>query len=194
MRLNSKQFLLTFMSLCILILTTSGVSFADSAKPVVLQQEEIKTTLATADSVQIKILSIECTGPGDVIGTTCGEADTFVADLKPDKILPIVKDLKLTMETTRSFGTGTVPDVCFTFYKNGKPLAPYITIGYGAVFFDYCFYSFTPEVFNRGIDDKTSRRFRQMIFREPVIVKKMKEMGINPDPDHKFKSWPRLDK
>lgn len=188
MRLNPKQFLSALLCLCVLILMTSSITFADSAEPDVPQQEQIKKVLATADSVRVEIISVECTGPGDVIGTTCGEADTYVTDLKPDKILPIVKDLKLTMKTTRSFGMGTIPDVSFMFYKKGKPLNPYLTIGYGSIFFNYCFYSFTPKDFNRGIDDETTRRFRQLILHEPLIVKKLKEIGgqsINLDPNYK---------
>ncbi|MEO6908639.1 MAG: hypothetical protein ABI210_12195, partial [Abditibacteriaceae bacterium] len=187
--MNPKQFSLMFLSLFILILTTSDISFADSAKPDIPQHEQIKKILATADSVRVEIISVYCTGPGDVIGTSCGEEDTFVTNLKPDKILTIVKDFKLTAETSK-YGTGDVPDISFTFYKKGKRLTPYLMIGYGNTFANYCYYPFTPKIFARSFDDATTRRFRQMILQEPLIVKKLKEIGgkdINLDPGYKAK-------
>jgi hypothetical protein len=193
MRGNMKQLFVIFLTSFLLIWTT-GIISADAKNPDDAKLEQIKKILATADNIRVEILTIECTGPIDITGTSCGEKDTFVTNLIPKNILPIVEELKTTKKTTDSWGTGTEPIVWFTFYKDGKPLKPYFMIGYGTLFYNYCVFPFSPKILCRGLDDQTTRRFRQLILDEPDIVKKLKELGgksINLDPNYISKIQPQ---
>ena len=135
--------------------------------PPTMLDEQIRTRLLSADTVEVEIENVEA---------PVGGVTTFVTYLSSGETHGVARYINLTQEQPSNWGTGYVPTVYLNFYKKGQAIGSLCT-SYSAYGFNYFLDAPSQAKIRRGLHPTSLLRLRELIARHPEIIRALIKGG-----------------
>ena len=138
--------------------------------PCTVLDEQVRVLLLSADRVDVWIENVEI---------VVGGVRQFVTRISPRETRSVAKYVNLTTEQPDNWGTGYVPIVYLSFYKNGR-LQGSLCTSYSVWGFNHFLAHPSKMKIRRGLHPTTLLRLRQLIAQHSEIMQALVKAGAEP--------------